>query len=93
MKVQTKGYEVVVGDLFIAAYRFGRTPRGERWSYRKLEEASGVSKSRIGDLVTGRAKKVNLDTADALATALGRAPEDIFLIKPLHVEATIQQAA
>lgn len=94
MKVQPKEYEVVVGEFFKAAYHLGRTPRGDRWTYRKLAEASGVSKSRIGDLVSGKAKRVNLSTANSLADALGRSPEELFLLKVSHCSDTkIQLAA
>ena len=51
-------------------------------SVRSLAEITGVSHATIGDLLTGRKKRVTLTLARKLSAALGASMEDLFMPVP-----------
>jgi len=59
--------------------RIETTPRITTHSVRSLAEVAGVSHSTIGDLLTGRKKRVTAALAQRLSAALGAPMEDLFM--------------
>ncbi|GAA1046087.1 helix-turn-helix domain-containing protein [Rothia amarae] len=55
-----------------------------RFTYRKLEQLSGVSKSTIGNLANGRATTCNPETAAKIAEAFGVSTNNLFMLEPIH---------
>jgi len=59
--------------------RIETAPRITTHSVRSLAEVTGVSHSTIGDLLTGRKKRVTAALAQRLSAALGAPMEDLFM--------------
>lgn len=59
--------------------RIEAAPRITTHSVRSLAEVTGVSHATIGDLLTGRKKRVTMALAQRLSAALGAPMEDLFM--------------
>lgn len=64
-----------------------------QYNYRDLEALSGVSRSTISNIVTGKARQVNPETASKLAKALRVKTSDIFLPEVIHYSGSQNKAA
>ncbi|HEV2342991.1 MAG TPA: helix-turn-helix domain-containing protein [Actinocrinis sp.] len=68
-----------VRDREALKLRIENTPRVTKHSVRSLAEVAGVSHSTIGDLLTGRKKRVTAALAQRLSAALGAPMDDLFM--------------
>lgn len=64
-----------------------------RLSYRDVARRAGVAHGTVGDLVSGRRRTCNPETAEKIERALGADPNTIFSVKALPVVAAGHEAA
>jgi len=68
-----------VRDREVLKRRIEAAPRITTHSVRSLAEVTGVNHSTIGDLLTGRKKRVTVALAQRLSAVLGVPMEDLFV--------------